>query len=144
MKNMIMVSASPEGWWFIVLCYLLVIGCVEANPGPRKGKKSISYKKKSQDNKQHMRDYRCRSVMEDDDQSTLVTKSNSIISGKQENPVHTHPSSHEVDCSLPPSIQESGNTNIFNDTIRQPLQAPSAAERKARTRLKPEVKQRES
>ena len=81
--------------------------------------------------------------MEDDDQSTLVTKSNSIISGKQENPVHTHPSSHEVDCSPPPAIQESGNTNIFNGTIRKPLQALSAAERKARSRLKPEVKQRE-
>ena len=77
--------------------------------------------------------------MEDDDHSTLVMNSNTIISGKQENPVCTHPSSHEVDCSSPPAIQESGNTNILNGTIRQPLQALSAAERKARSR--PEIKQ---
>ena len=131
MKNMVMVSASPEGWWYFVLCYLLVIGCVETNPGPRKGKKILSYKKKSQKNKQYMRDYRCRSVMEDDDHSTLVMNSNTTVS------------SHEVECPVPPAIQKSEKTNILSSTSRQPLQPLSAAERKARSRLKSEVKQRE-
>ena len=142
---MVMVSASLEGWWYFVLCYLLVIGCVETNPGPRKGKKILSYeyKKRSQKNKQYMRDYRCRSVMEGDDQSSLVMNSNTAVSGIQENPVCTHPSSHEVECPVPPAIQKSEKTNILSSTRRQPLQPLSAAERKARSRLKPEVKQRE-
>ena len=142
MNNMVMISASTEGWWYFVLCCLLVIGCVETNPGPRKGKKNLSYKKNSQNNKQYMRDYRCRSFIEDDDQSTLVMNSATNFSGIQEK-VHTQPSSHEVECSFPPVFQDTGKTNILRSTSRQPLQPLSAAERKARSRLKQEVKQKE-
>ena len=48
MKNMVMVSASPEGWWYSVLCYLFVIGYVETNPGPEKGKKDLIQEKVSE------------------------------------------------------------------------------------------------
>ena len=140
---MSMVSDSPEGWWYSVLCYLLVIGCVEANPAPRKGKKCLLYKKSSQKNKHYMSNYRCRSAMEDENYSTVDMNSNTTISGTQENPVHAHPSAYEVECSVPPAIKESDKTNILSRTSRQPLQPLSAAERKARSRLKPEVKQRE-
>ena len=56
------------------------------------------------------------------------------VSGLQENPVCTHPSSHEVEFSVPPAIKESEKLNILSSTSRQPLQPLSAAERKARSR----------
>ena len=66
--------------------------------------------------------------MEDDDHSTLVMNSTTTFSGIQEM-VHTQPSSHEVECSLPPAIHDAGKTNILRSTSRQPLQHLSAAER---------------
>ena len=69
--------------------------------------------------------------------------STTTFSGIQENTVHTHPSSQEVECYLPPAFQDTGKTNILRNTSRQPLQPLSAAERKARSKLKQDVNQKE-